>query len=49
MSSTPATLASPFAQVATSRRLLEGVGDMNPDWMRLNVIGDVLGASPSST
>jgi Starch synthase catalytic domain len=23
-------------------RLLEGVGDLNPDWMRLNVIGDVL-------
>ena len=24
------------------RRLLEGVGDQNPDWMRLNVMGDVI-------
>jgi Starch synthase catalytic domain len=24
------------------RRLLEGVGDLNPDWMRLNVMGDVI-------
>ncbi len=28
--------------MAMTRRLLEGVGDLNPDWMRLNVIGDVL-------
>ena len=27
---------------ATTGRLLEGLGDLNPDWMRLNVIGDVL-------
>jgi len=44
MSSNPTTPAAPFAQVATSRRLLEGVGDMNPDWMRLNVIGDAIAA-----
>ena len=44
MSSTPTTLATPFAQVAVSRRLLEGVGDMDPDWMRLNVLGDAIAA-----
>ena len=34
-----------------TRRLLEGLGDLNPDWTRLNVIGDVLItrlAAPSS-
>ncbi len=41
MSSTPNTPAAP---VAPSRRLLEGVGDMNPDWMRLNVLGDAIAA-----
>ena len=44
MSSSPTTHASPFSQVAVSRRLLEGVGDMNPDWMRLNVLGDAIAA-----
>ena len=44
MSSTLTTPATPIARVATSRRLLEGVGDLNADWMRLNVLGDAIAA-----
>jgi hypothetical protein len=40
MSSQLHLVPTPFH--VASARLLEGVGDPNPDWMRLNVIGDVL-------
>src|SRR5450631_1994403 len=49
MSLTPTSLAAPFASVTTSRRLLEGVGDMNPDWMRLNILGDAIAARLAGT
>ena len=37
------------APAARRRRLLEGVGDMNPDWMRLNVLGDAIAARCAGT